>query len=165
MEDVSGASHGEDVCGTDGCSIPTYAIPLRDLARGFARMATGESLGSERSKAANRLLNACMNEPFYMAGSKRFCTDVMSLAPGEIFAKTGAEGVFCGAIPGLGLGIALKCDDGAVRASEAMMAATLAHILPQDHAAQAGLSNRLVKDVKTWNRNSVGTIKADLRRV
>ena len=48
MEAVTGAAHGEDVCGTDGCSIPTYAVPLDSLALGFARMATGNGLGPER---------------------------------------------------------------------------------------------------------------------
>ena len=41
---VTGAALGEDVCGTDGCSIPTYAVPLRALALGFARFGTGAGL-------------------------------------------------------------------------------------------------------------------------
>ena len=44
VEDVTGAALGEDVCATDGCSIPTYAVPLRALALGFARLATGAGL-------------------------------------------------------------------------------------------------------------------------
>lgn len=100
MQDVTGAAHDEDICGTDGCSIPTYAVPLSAMARGFAKMATGNGLEPERAKAAKRLLNACMSKPFYMAGTKRFCTEYMTLGNGRLFAKTGAEGVFCGAIPG-----------------------------------------------------------------
>ena len=42
----------------------------------------------------------------------------MEIAPGRLFVKVGAEGVFCAAVPELGLGIALKCDDGAGRAAE-----------------------------------------------
>ena len=53
-----------------------------------------------------------MAEPFYVAGSKRACTRLMQTAPGRIFAKTGAEGVFCAAIPEKGIAIALKCEDG-----------------------------------------------------
>ena len=43
--------------GTDGCSIPTYAIPLRHLAHAFARVGTGVGLGAEpcaRGAAAAR---------------------------------------------------------------------------------------------------------------
>ena len=42
--------------------------------------------------------------------------------------KTGAEGVYCAALPEQGLGIAVKCDDGAGRAAEVMMAATLVRL-------------------------------------
>ena len=54
MESVTGAAHTLDHCGTDGCSIPTYAIPLRNLAHGFARMATGAGLEPVRAAAARR---------------------------------------------------------------------------------------------------------------
>jgi L-asparaginase II len=50
----------------------------------------------------------------------------MSIAPGRIFAKTGAEGVFCATIPEKGYGIALKCEDGSTRGAEAMIGAVLA---------------------------------------
>ena len=43
--------------------------------------------------------------------------------------KTGAEGVFCAALTQEGLGIAVKCDDGGGRASEAIIAAVLARLL------------------------------------
>ena len=54
-----------------------------------------------------------MAEPFYVAGTGRADVGLMQAAPGRIFVKTGAEGVYCAAVPELGLGIALKCDDGA----------------------------------------------------
>ena len=59
----------------------------------------------------------------------------MTLLKGAALVKTGAEGVFCAAIPGRGLGVALKCDDGATRAAEAMMAAVLARLLPEHEEA------------------------------
>ena len=48
IEDLTGAALGADVCAIDGCSIPTYAVPLRALALGFARFATGEGLAPAR---------------------------------------------------------------------------------------------------------------------
>ena len=53
-------------------------------------------------------------------GTDRMDTRLMIAGVGRIFAKVGAEGVYCGALPELGLGFALKCDDGAVRAAETM---------------------------------------------
>jgi len=168
MEMLTGAPHTEDAMGVDGCSIPTYAIPLTAMARGFARMATGNGLGVERVKAAKRLLTACMVSPFHMAGTGRFCTKLMSLGQteaadgtptGRLFAKTGAEGVFCGAIPELGLGIALKCEDGTTRASEAMMAALISHLLPDDDPLQPGLKPLAAPTLKNWNKIDVGTLR------
>ncbi|TIT50998.1 MAG: asparaginase [Mesorhizobium sp.] len=139
MQSVTGAVHGADERATDGCSIPTYAVPLRSFALGFARMATGQGFGPERAKAAKRLLSACMAEPFFVAGTGRADLLLMEAAPGRIFAKGGAEGVHCAALPELGLGIAVKCDDGAGRAGDAIAAAVLARLLRADEALSAKL--------------------------
>jgi L-asparaginase II len=158
MEAVTGATHGEDVCGTDGCSIPTYAVPLDSLALGFARMATGNGLGQERAKAAKRIFAACLAEPFYVAGTSRMDTRLMSAGGGRIFVKTGAEGVYCGAVPELGLGIAIKCDDGAGRASEAMVAAVLARLLADDELS-GKLSKMAHSKITNWNGIDVGAVR------
>lgn len=159
MQSVTGAAHSLDHCGTDGCSIPTYAIPLSSLANGFARMVTGNGFEPQRAQAAKRLINACMSKPFYVAGSKRACTDLMQLAPGRIFVKTGAEAVFCGAVPELGIGFALKCDDGGTRASEAMVISLLSRLFAQDHDLSAKLSAMANKELKNWNGVSLGYIR------
>lgn len=129
MEQMTGDKLTADVCGTDGCSIPTYATALERFALAFARFGTGEGLEEERSKATERLYEACVNEPYMVAGTDRFCTRIMQTFRGRVFVKTGAEGVFCAAVPELGYGIALKCDDGATRASEVMMATVLQGLL------------------------------------
>ncbi|WP_157015040.1 asparaginase [Mesorhizobium xinjiangense] len=140
MEVVTGAPHGAENHAIDGCSIPTYSVPLRALAQGFARMATGHGFGPVRASAAHRLFGACMAEPFYVAGSDRADTKIMQAGGGRVFVKTGAEGVYCAALPALGLGIALKCDDGATRASEVMVAKVLADLIRR---SQPDLSSRL----------------------
>ena len=159
MASLTGAILARDNCGVDGCSIPTYAVPLKGLAHGFARMATGIGLGPERARASRRLIDACMAEPFYVAGTKRACTRLMKLAPGRIFAKTGAEGVFCAAIPEKGIGIALKCEDGATRAAEAMVAATLARFFADEPEVHAGLMAQANHSIRNWNGMHVGDVR------
>jgi L-asparaginase II len=158
LEGVTGAPHGLDNSGTDGCSIPTYAIPLRSLALGFARMATGNRLGPKRAAAAKRLFSACMAEPLYVAGTDRACTRIMEAGKGRVFVKTGAEGVYCAAVPELGLGIALKCDDGAGRASEAVVCSVLAHLLRDDAGLSGKLANLAHSTLRNWNGIEVGDI-------
>nr|WP_256483444.1 asparaginase [Aliihoeflea sp. 40Bstr573] len=157
MEAVTGAPHSTDACGIDGCSIPTYAIPLADLARGFAKMATGQGLAEKRAAAAKRLIAACMAEPFYVSGTDRMDTRLMTVGAGRIFVKVGAEGVYCGALPELGLGFALKCDDGAVRAAETMVSALLARLLKDELGERVGDMARPV--MRNWNGIEVGTVR------
>ena len=159
MAEVTDAEHGERNRGTDGCSIPTYAVPLKNLAIGFARMATGNGLSADRASAAKRLFAACMAEPRYVAGTGRFDTVLMKATPGRIFVKGGAEGVHCAAIPELGLGIALKCDDGQGRASEVAVAAVLTRLFAHDGAVQAALADLVRPVIKNWNGIHVGDLR------
>jgi len=146
-------------CGIDGCSVPTWAIPLRNLALGFARLASGENLDPARQAAAARIIAAVRAHPFMVAGTDRFCTKLMTRVP-RAFVKTGAEGVFCGAIPHAGLGIAVKCDDGAGRAAEAGFAAVLASLDVWTMEEHAALSSFAHATLKNWRKIEVGEVKA-----
>jgi L-asparaginase II len=159
IENVSGATLGEDVCATDGCSVPTWAIPLQNLATGFAKLATGQGLSPSRAAAATRLVRACMQQPWHVAGTGRFCTEIMQIFGTRVFVKTGAEGVYCGALPEQGLGVALKCDDGASRAAQAIMAAMIARFLPMSEAERAALAPFVRPVLRNWNGFEVGAIK------
>ncbi|MCT7373478.1 asparaginase [Chelativorans salis] len=159
LETVTGAAHSVDACGTDGCSIPTYAVPLKNLAHGFARMASGTGLSSARAAAARRIFAACTAEPFYVAGTGRADTVMMEAGGGRLFTKGGAEGVFCAAILELGLGIALKCDDGAGRAAEVMVAAVLRDLLPEDDPLRTALAAMAQPALKNWRGIEVGSLR------
>ncbi len=147
--------------GVDGCSIPTYALPLRALALAFARVATGVGLSPEHAAAALRLRQAIARAPFMVAGTGRFDTKVMQALGERVFCKVGAEGVYCAALPELGLGVALKMDDGNnARAAEVVMAALIERLLPLegDHAAlMASLSD---VQLKNWRGTEVGRLRA-----
>ena len=159
MKDLTGAAHGPENMAIDGCAIPTYAISLASMARGMSRLATGAKLGPQRAAAAKRLMKAAMAEPWYVAGSERACTVMMQAGAGRIYVKTGAEGVYCGALPELGVGFALKCDDGTTRASEAMTAALIAKLLPSDDPLADSLSAMAQTPVLTRKGSAVGEIR------
>lgn len=159
LEQVIGVPHSVDLCGVDGCSIPTHAVPLRSLASGFARMASGAGFKPERAKAAKRLFDACFAEPFFVDGTDRPCTRMLQAGCGDVFAKNGAEGVYCGAIPSLGLGIALKCDDGAMRAAGSMFAAVTAKLLSSRAELAVQFAAIARSDVLSRNKLPVGEIR------
>ena len=161
-EEMTGATLGDEVCGTDGCSIPTYAAPLRGIAQGFAKLGTGHGLGPKRADAARRIFKAVAAHPFMVAGTGRFDTDAMNILRERVFMKTGAEGVYCASFPELGYGIALKIDDGATRASQAVMEALINHHLKLDDETQAKLKALGEPHLKNWNKIEVGTVRAVL---
>lgn len=160
LEEVTGAAHSADRMGTDGCSIPTYAVPLKALALGLARFGTGHGFGPQRAKAAARIRQAAAAHPFMVAGTGRFDTRAMEVLRERSFIKTGAEGVYCGALPELGYGIALKCDDGAGRAAEVVMAALIARFLPMDDAEVSAFSPLRESVMTNWNGIEVGRVRA-----
>ena len=157
LENLTGATLSPDVRATDGCSVPTWAMPLAALARGFARFGSGEGLAPERAKAAQRLRAACAEHPWHVAGTGRFCTLVMRAFGARVFIKTGAEGVYCAALPEQGLGIAVKCDDGAGRAAEVMVAAAIARHLTSDED-RAKLARFVRPTLRNWNGVEVGSL-------
>ncbi|MEO7425359.1 MAG: asparaginase [Fibrobacteria bacterium] len=98
----------------DGCSAPTFSLPLYNMALGFAR------LGREAMQPgpAARLLRAMAGHPGGHTGEpdlRPFAVENASADPGlgaAIFTKAGANGLHCASIPALGLGFALKIADG-----------------------------------------------------
>jgi L-asparaginase II len=159
------ASTGYDLAqadaGTDGCSIPTFAAPLRHLAHAFARVGTGQGLRPGHARAALRLRQAVARAPAMVGGTGRFDSRVMERLGERVFCKVGAEGVYCAALTELGLGVAIKMDDGnTARGCEVVMAAVIERLLPlaeADAAFMRGFSDVLQRN---WNGIEVGRLRA-----
>jgi L-asparaginase II len=113
--------------GVDGCGIPTIAIPLGSLALSMARLADPQDLPDRRAEAITRIRQAWGKHPYLIGGRGTFDTRMMEAIDGQALIKIGAEGVMCAVLPELGLGIALKIEDGASRAAGIAMAALLRH--------------------------------------
>lgn len=154
LAEITGLPLGADVRGIDGCSVPNWAMPLSVLARAFAKLVTGEGMPAERRAAVARILDACWEQPDMVAGKSRADTVVMRALPRQVYMKTGAEGVYCGAFPELGLGFALKIDDGAKRAAAGAAMALVERVYP----AARGLMP--VGAIKTWRGLEVGEVRS-----
>jgi L-asparaginase II len=118
-----GLERDEILLAGDGCGLPAFAMPLRNLATGFARLATGENLPGDLAEAVRRIRQAMREHPYMVAGTGRLDTDVMRGA--DLIAKSGAEGVFAAGSP-QGWGLALKVSDGTTRAVSPAALAALA---------------------------------------
>jgi L-asparaginase II len=107
----------------DGCGVPTFGLPLENLATGFARLATGERLPEKLAEAAGRVRRVMREHPYMVAGTGRFDTAVMHGT--DLVCKSGAEAVYGAGSPE-GWGLALKISDGAGRAVRPAALAALA---------------------------------------
>jgi L-asparaginase II len=82
----------------------------------------------------------------------------MRAMDGKVAVKTGAEGVFAAIIPEQGIGVALKIEDGASRASECVMAAMLVRLGVAD-AAHPLVKKHLFHEQRNCNNLLVGWVR------
>ena len=127
----------------DGCGVVTYAMPLERMAHAFARL---ESL-----EGGSRAAEAMRAHPDLVRGPGAADTELMRLDGGWV-AKGGAEGLLCAARAGLG--IALKCEDGAQRPLAVALAALLDEL---------GLDSGALGEVPV--ENSRGEVVGELRAI
>lgn len=143
------------IVGIDGCAAPNYAIPLTHLARGMARLGASTKLAPARAKAAKRIVEAWKAHPLLVSGTGRACADLIEASRGRAVVKTGAEAAFMAVLPGQGLGIAVKIDDGGTRAAETVMAKLLTLFDVAD-ANALQLAKHLNPPIKNWRGDVVG---------
>jgi len=116
---------GDDLpLATDGCSAPTFAIPLRALAGAYAALTTPDEPVA-RGEASARVCGAIRAHPTTFAGERRFDTRLQRATGGRLLSKVGAEGVHAVGVVGGGTGVALKIDDGTGRARAPVLLALL----------------------------------------
>lgn len=117
VAECCGVAPGSVLLGVDGCSVPVFGVPLAAMAWGYARLAGAMvRAGDARARALQRIGRAMTAHPVVVEGHGRLATDVMLATAGRVLAKSGAEGLLLVADPAQGLGIAIKCEDGAMRA-------------------------------------------------
>ncbi len=160
LEAMSGLELGRAPIGIDGCGIPTVAIPLGNLALAMARFADPHHEPEERQAACRRILQAVARAPVMIAGTNRFCTKIIEVTGERALVKTGAEGVYCAALPELGLGVALKVEDGAGRAAEVLMGRILVALGVLSEAEQERLAPWLQPPILNRAGLRVGEIRA-----
>jgi L-asparaginase II len=108
--------------GIDGCSLPSFVMPLKNLGLMYARLAWWQkSLPKNQlsflSFAFEKIWASATAHPEYLAGDHRFDTLLIKACDHTIFSKTGADGLQAISIlPSprfpYGLGIIVKIADG-----------------------------------------------------
>jgi L-asparaginase len=112
--ELLGLPGAELVSARDDCGAPTLQMQLAQIALLFAH------LGASEQPELERLSRAMLAHPDLVAGDGRFDTELMRRSHGLVVSKGGAEGIQCLARMGEGLGLAIKVEDGASRAKQAV---------------------------------------------
>ncbi len=159
VEQMTGMDLFDAPKGMDGCGIPTIAVPLGNLALAMARMGDPHDQPEVRQKACGRIRTAMAMEPYLVAGKDRFCTRVIDALGQAALVKTGAEGIYCATLTELGLGVAIKIDDGARRAAEAVMMRLLMKLNVIDDRAMGRLLNLLEPPIFSRSGEVIGVIR------
>ena len=104
--------------GIDGCSVCVFGLPLSAMARGYARLAQATAKGGSdaREQAMQRIGRAMTAYPVAVEGESSFSTALMRASGGRLLAKGGAEGLQLVGFTDRAIALALKCEDGAMRA-------------------------------------------------
>ncbi len=103
----------EDITiGIDGCSVPVHAMPLKNMALAYARLANPDSLEEPYRNTSFRIFNAMNQHPEMISGTNGFCTDLIAATNGKLVGKVGAEGVYCVGMKDKNIGFAIKMESG-----------------------------------------------------
>jgi L-asparaginase II len=138
----------------DGCGAPVFYVPLKNIALGYARLA-----GAQPDSPAGLLMAAILAHPRHIAGDGRLETTVMEALPGQIFAKSGAEGGYGLSLVAGGLGIAFKIEDGSQRALNPTVMAILEQLHALTPAAQTALATFTQPPILNHRKEEVGRIR------
>lgn len=155
VADVMGLLPRQIPVAVDGCGVPVFYVPLRRIAWGYARLAAGPA-----DTAAGALMAACLAHPRHIAGDRRLDTEIMQALPGQVFAKTGAEGGYALALVAGGLGVALKIEDGQQRALPPVMVSILEQLDRLTPEARDALAAYRQPVIRSHQGQEVGQIRA-----
>jgi L-asparaginase II len=136
--------------GTDGCSAPNYAMPLANLARGYARLASGAA-DAEFGESFAQLADAMTAHPDLVSGTARSDLAFMRAGRGDWVVKAGADGVQAFASRSRGQGFAIKIADGN---KVAVIAATVA-VLDQ----LGWLDARQREELRPWRSEAIANLR------
>lgn len=156
IEDFCSEKIEEHNIAIDGCAIPTYYLHMKNLALAMARFGDSENFSDKYRQASPRVFRANVGNPFFVAGTDRYCTRIMTELNKRGLVKTGAEGVMFASLPELKLGVVVKVHDGATRAAEVAMSWILKELGLLSETSYEIFSQI---PIKNWNQILTGSVR------
>ena len=147
--------------GTDGCSAPNFAVPLKGLAHAFAWLSRTED--DARYGGAPRILfEAMAAHPEMVSGEGRNDLALSTAGRGDWATKAGADGVQTLASRSRGIGIAAKLSNGNGEALMVAFCEVLEQLNMLDAEARAVLAPWAGASIKSVRGIEVGQLQPHL---
>ena len=141
----------------DGCGATVMALPLEKMALAYARWGRAVQAGDE---FPSRTAAALRRFPQLLGGTDRFDTVLLEETGGRVIAKVGAEGVHSLTIPAAGVGIAIKVEDGALRAQHVAVLRILQLLGVLAEEMPPRLNEWLSRPIRNTRGEIVGEVRA-----
>ncbi|MES2155201.1 MAG: asparaginase [bacterium] len=142
--------------GVDGCSLPTFFLPVASLARSF------QWLQRSGEAPALRVLEAMANRPEMVGGTGNSDTDLPRLTEGHLVSKYGALGVVGAVDRRTGEAIAVKLDAGTSQPARAVALAVMAEAGWLTEAQEASLAPHIRPTLRNHAGLEVGHVEPQL---
>ena len=144
----------------DGCSAPTFRMPLSALGTAFARFTSPEGLATERRRACERIMSSVQRYPVLLAGrSRRLDTALVEVTGGRLFPKIGAEAVYVVGVHGKDRALAVKVDDGGLRGLHAVVVELLCRFGFLDSSEARALEAYRQNALRNWDGVEIGRLE------
>jgi L-asparaginase II len=122
----------------DGCGVPCFVLPIDGMATAYAQLAVATRA---RAGALGEIGAAMLAAPWFVSGDDRVDGTLMEASTRPLIAKVGAAALLCVALPGEGLGLALKVhtadDDARAVAIDAVLARWFPGLVPEGALAES----------------------------
>lgn len=91
----------------DGCGVPTFSIPVINIAKLFSNFTSNKNYPCEK------IIRAMKKHPFYMGGYNQIDSEIITASNKKLIAKVGAEGIII--VADRGKALVVKIADGSAR--------------------------------------------------
>lgn len=162
LAEVAGLRVAQVKLGTDGCSAPNFAMPVKHTAVAFARLGVPER-SPKHGEALERIRDAMRANPGLVAGEGRFDTALMQAFRGNLVSKSGAEGAVGVALSAKAWGLAVKVEDGSQRAVAPVVLESLRQMRLATPEHARALEPFLGRVQRNWAGLEVGSIEPRFR--
>jgi L-asparaginase II len=140
----------------DGCGVVVFSLPLANMARAYARLVGS---AGRREEMASSIVSAFATRPQLIGGTDRFDSVLATETGGRILAKVGAEGVHVAAVPEMGLGLAIKVEDGSPRAQHVALLRLLQRVGALPETLPEKLADMLNRPLRNTRGETVGMLR------